>query len=47
MDSVIRNLVRLGESIGKEISRFDETTWCVLAVATVLFGYYLLRSQSS
>lgn len=45
MDNVINNFVRLGKSIGKEVTRFDETTWCVLAVATVLFGYYLLRGQ--
>ena len=46
MDSVIRNLVRLVNRLERK-SAVDETTWCVLAVATVLFGYYLLRSQSS
>ncbi|MEE2825846.1 MAG: hypothetical protein VYE64_04380 [Planctomycetota bacterium] len=45
MDSVIRQLVRLVERAGKEVSRFDETTWCILAAVTVLFGYYLLRGQ--
>ncbi|MCH2182292.1 MAG: hypothetical protein MK108_09830 [Mariniblastus sp.] len=46
MDSVIRQIVGLIETMGKEVSRFDETTWCILAATTVLFGYYLLRGQS-
>ena len=28
-----------------ETSRFDETTWGVIAVATVIFGYFLLRGN--
>jgi len=45
MDNVIQQLVRLVEKAGREVSRFDETTWCILAASTVLFGYYLLKSQ--
>ena len=45
MDSVIRNLSRMVDAIGRELQRFDETTWCVLAVGTVVFGYFLLRGN--
>ncbi len=45
MEYVIRHFIDFGNSIAEEINRFDETTCCVLSVATVLLGYYLLRGQ--
>ena len=45
MDSVISNLQSVLQAVISATSRFDETTWGVLAVATVVFGYFMLRGN--
>ena len=45
MEKGIQNFARLIESIGREVNQFDETTWRILANATAMFGYSMLRGQ--
>lgn len=45
MDSIINNFARVAASALREIERFDTNTWCVIAVATVSFGYFMLRGN--
>jgi len=32
-------------AIGDQAQTFDESTWCILAVATVVIGYFMLRGN--
>ena len=45
MNSIIQNLARVGDAVVREVSRFDQVTWCFIAFATVAFGYVMLRGN--
>ena len=45
MDSFMRFLGRVVDALMYEVGKFDYTTWAILGVATVIFGYMLLRGN--
>ncbi len=45
MDSFFHSMNRIGNAISREAGNFDETTWCILAMVAVIFGYFLLKGQ--
>ena len=45
MDSFVSNMTRVANAIGREVSHFDESTWAILTMSSIILGYFLLRGQ--
>ena len=45
MDRITNALQQLVNGFFYKVTQFDHTTWCVLSVCTVVFGFMLLRGN--
>ena len=45
MEAVYKKLCRLGDQIGHSAGNFSMETWAILAIVTVVLGYFLLRGN--
>ena len=46
MGSFLDNMTRVANAIGREVGHFDESTWAILTMSSIILGYFLLRGQS-